>query len=207
MSRSTVIALTLATAAGGGLLAVNNRGPSGDEVYGAAVPTVVAGSQAATTSTLVEAPPIIGDAPALEGLDGWLNTTATSPDEFDNQVRIVQFWTYGCVNCKRTLENLKSIYAQHGNDSNFEIIGVHAPEFDHEAEVGNIIEAADQLGVVWPIALDTNKTNFRSWQEGRRFWPRTYVIDSLGRIRFDHIGEGAYEELGATVDWLLANES
>ena len=88
-----------------------------------------------------------------------------------------------------------------------EIIGFHAPEFAREAERANIEAALVDLGVTWPVALDTNKTNFRSWQaSGGRFWPRTFVLDRAGHTRFGHIGEGAYDELFATVDWLVAND-
>ena len=90
--------------------------------------------------------------------------------------------------------------------ANFEILGVHAPEFSFEADVNNIIEAADQLGVNWPIALDTDKLNFRKWQPGStNFWPRTYVIDQNGDIRYDHIGEGNYEELRETIRYPIEN--
>lgn len=203
MNRATFISLAVAVVAGAALLAVNSGGDSPATTLEA----TAAVTSWTTTTTLTEAPPVLGSNPGLENLDGWLNTDNTEFSDFDGQVRIVQFWTFGCINCKRTLENLGQIYAKHGASENFEIIGVHAPEFNHEAEVDNIIDAAARLDVVWPIALDTNKFNFRKWQEDRRFWPRTYVLDSAGQIRFDHIGEGKYEELSATVDWLLSNES
>ncbi len=202
MNRATFIALAIAVVAGAALLAAN-----GDDRSTTTLEATVATSEPTQAVALSEAPPVLGPNPGLEKLDGWLNTDNTEFTDFDGQVRIVQFWTFGCINCKRTLENLGEIYDQHGDSENFEIIGVHAPEFNHEAEVANIIDAAARLDVVWPIALDTNKFNFRNWQEDRRFWPRTYVLDSSGQIRFDHIGEGKYEELAATVDWLLSNES
>ena len=74
-----------------------------------------------------------------------------------------------------------------------------------QADPANIAQAAVDLGVNWPIALDTDKTNFRAWQPGRRFWPRTFVLDREGNIRFDRIGEGAYDELNATVAFLIQN--
>jgi hypothetical protein len=86
-----------------------------------------------------------------------------------------------------------------------EIIGVHAPEFSFEEDPDAVLQAAQDLGVVWPIAIDNEKTNFRSWQGSRRFWPRTYVIDVNGDVRFDHIGEGAYAELEETVAYLVQN--
>lgn len=205
MNKATFVALALAIAAGAALLAVNLR--SDPTIAALDEPTVLEEPTTTTPTTIIsDAPELLGMAPGLENLDGWLNTDKSDFTDFDGRVRIVQFWTFGCINCKRTLENLSQIYGKHGDDPNFEIIGVHSPEFSHEADVGNIIEAAAKLGVVWPIALDTDKFNFRSWQEGRRFWPRTYVLDSKGNIRLDHVGEGQYSEIAATVDWLLANE-
>ena len=147
---------------------------------------------------------MLGEAAELRNLDGWLQSDVSSLGELDGTVRVVQFWTFGCYNCKNTLPNLIELNERHAED-NFEIIGVHAPEFDFEKDPAAIQEAADRLGVTWPIALDTNKKNFRSWQEARRFWPRTFVIDQRGEIRFDRIGEGAYTKLNDTVAWLLDN--
>ncbi len=165
-----------------------------------------------STAPAVTEPPILEAAPDNDGprkdlvnLDGWLNTDIESLDELDGKVVLVEMWTFGCFNCKARIPHNQELYASLGRDD-FEIVGVHAPEFSFEAELANIEEAIDRLGVTWPVALDTNKENFRAWQDGgRRFWPRTYVIDQNGDIRFDHIGEGKYEELEDTINYLLAN--
>ena len=149
--------------------------------------------------------PILAESEPLQDLDGWLQTNASSIDEIGAPVTIVQFWTFGCYNCKNTLPHLQSIYADY-HDQGLEIVGVHAPEFDFEKDPDAIQQAAIDLGVSWPVALDTRKTNFRSWQGSRRFWPRTYVLDAEGHIRFDHVGEGAYDELEAAVASLLSVE-
>ena len=80
---------------------------------------------------------------------------------------------------------------------------MHSPEFGFEKDPTKVQEAALDLGVTWPIALDTSRRSFRSWQGSPAYWPRTYVLDREGNIRFDHIGEGAYDELEATVAFLL----
>jgi len=147
-------------------------------------------------------PPKLGQAGELVNLDGWLQTDATSFAEVQGKVTIVQFWTFGCFNCKNTIPHLQEIYADH-HDNGLEIVGVHAPEFDFEKDPEAIAAAAVDHGVTWPIALDTNKVNFRAWQPDRRFWPRTFVVDSDGEIRFDKIGEGSYDTLAATVAVLL----
>ncbi len=115
----------------------------------------------------------------------------------------MQFWTFGCYNCKNTLPHLQALYADYG-DLGMEIVGVHSPEFDREKDPEAISAAAADLGVTWPIALDTNKRNFFAWQGSPAYWPRTFVVDQDGRIRFDRIGEGAYDELERTVATLLS---
>ena len=171
-----------------------------------------ADSNATAVSTATVAPepiPVLKEADTLTGLDGWLNTSAASLEEIRaaNQITVVQFWTFGCRNCKNTLQALGRLYDDFGGRG-VEIVGVHSPEFSYEADVDNIIEAAAELNVTWPIALDTNKRNFHRWQEGAiAYWPRVYVIDSDNQVRFDRKGDGraTYEQLYATVEQLLAD--
>ncbi len=119
-------------------------------------------------------------------------------------MRIVQFWTFACHNCKATLPYLKTIYEE-WEPEGLEIIGVHAHEFDCEKNPDSIASAAQDLGVTWPIALDTNKKNFRAWRPENRGWPLTYVLEQNGEVRFVRKGEGAYEKLADTVQYLIEN--
>jgi len=157
-----------------------------------------------TTTTAAPDLPDLGEHPALVNIDGWLQTDVSSLEELRGQVVAVQFWTFGCSNCKATLAHMQELYSKY-HDQGFEIVGIHAPEFSYEADVDNIVEAAGELGVTWPIALDTSKRTFHSWQEGTRaFWPRVYLLDRDGHIRYDHIGEGGYSKTDAAVEALLA---
>ena len=158
------------------------------------------------TSSTIAAPdlPDRGLHPDLRQIDGWLQSDVTSLEELRGQVVAVQFWTFGCYNCKATLPHMQDLYATH-RDQGFEIVGIHAPEFSHEADIDNIVAAAAELGVTWPIVLDSDKRTFHSWQEGTRsYWPRIYLLDRDGHIRYDHIGEGRYAEIDAAVQALLA---
>jgi len=169
-----------------------------------AAPTGLAIGDGSPSEPETTVPPVLRVAPALKRLDGWLQSDISSLEELRGQVVILQFWTFGCSNCKATLPHLEDIYATY-RDRGLEIVGVHSPEFDFEKDPDSILDAAIRLGVTWPIALDTSKLNFHAWQEGATaYWPRTYVIDQQGRIRFDHIGEGGYDDLEATVAALLA---
>ena len=156
----------------------------------------------ANDTTVEEPLPDLGPVKALRDIDGWLQADISSLEDLRGKVVVVQFWTFGCHNCKATLPNLRALYALH-QGPDFEIVGIHSPEFDYEKELDAIAAAADELGVIWPIALDTRKRTFFGWQGGPAYWPRTYVLDREGRIRFDHIGEGAYEELNEAVAYLL----
>lgn len=175
--------------------------PAASSLVDQATTTIGGASPSEPGTTL---PPVLRAAPALKRLDGWLQSDISSLEELRGQVVILQFWTFACSNCKATLPHLEDVYATY-RDRGLEIVGVHSPEFEFEKDPEAILEAAARLGVTWPIALDTSKVNFHAWQEGRTaYWPRTYVIDQQGQIRFDHIGEGAYDDLEATVAALLA---
>ncbi len=177
-------------------------------------PTEDAGGDAPETATTpseaelepaMQEPANYGPRLDLVNLDGWRNTDKDELSDFDGQVLVVEMWTFGCFNCQNRIPHTQALYAELAGE-NFDIIGVHAPEFDFEREIPAIEQAIVDLGVTWPVAIDSNKENFRAWQEGgRRFWPRTYVVDQNGDIRFDHIGEGDYGELADTVRYLLDN--
>lgn len=169
-------------------------------------PPVATAPDTADTSTTVDVPdlPDRGLHPELVDIDGWLQSDVTSLEELRGKVVAVQFWTFGCSNCKATLPHMRELYENY-RDQGFEIVGVHAPEFDFEADQADIVEAAGELGVTWPIALDPNKRTFHSWQEGpTAHWPRVYLLDRNGHVRFDHIGEGRYGDIDAAVTALLA---
>ncbi len=212
MSRGAVVAVVLGALAALGLVGATLTDDGGADAVASVTGGMLGGSsgdgrsiaEQDTDVAPTEAPPFLGPVPELVPVDGWLQTDAATFDDFDGTVRIVQFWTFSCFNCTNTIPYLQAIYAD-ARPRGLEIIGVHSPEFEREEDPAAVARAAQDLGVTWPIALDTDKALFRSWQGSRRFWPRTYVIDQNGQIRFDHVGEGAYDELTATVDWLLAN--
>ncbi len=182
-----------------------SRGDGAGPVDGPGGGAATDGAESATRyQPLVMAPPLLREAPDLVGLDGWINSGALGLDSYGDQVRVVQFWTFGCRNCKNSLPHLQTIYNQ-WQPRGLEIIGVHSPEFDYERDINAVATAAAELGVNWPIALDPDKQSFRLWQGDRRFWPRTYVVDQRGMIRYDHIGEGDYDQLEATVAYLIEN--
>ena len=134
--------------------------------------------------------------PALDvvGIASWINSEPVSiQEELDkNNVVLVDFWTYTCVNCIRTLPFLKEWEAKY-KDHGLVLLGVHSPEFEFEQELENVQTAVDDLGVTWPVALDNE---MRTWNAfGNRFWPAKYLFTPEDGLEFTHFGEGAYVEM------------
>ena len=123
--------------------------------------------------------------------DGWLNSPEVRAADLNDKVVVVDFWTYSCVNCVRTMPFLRAWYDRYADDG-LEIIGVHSPEFQFEKDVDNVADAVDDLGVTWPVALDPEMVIWSAFEN--RFWPAKYVFDRDGRLRYLHVGEGAYDE-------------
>jgi cytochrome c biogenesis protein CcdA/thiol-disulfide isomerase/thioredoxin len=117
------------------------------------------------------------------------------------KVVIIDFWTYSCVNCVRTIPFLRRWYEAYRNEG-LVIVGVHAPEFEFEKNSGNLARALRDLGVSWPVVQDNDFAEWNAW--GNRYWPAKYVVDARGRVRFYHFGEGAYAETERVIRALLA---
>lgn len=215
---AALVSLGLVGAVVIGLVATSGADPEPESVAPAAVPDPPATAAAPAPSTTIEADtldtpespdapelPDLGPHPEFLDVQEWIQTDAKSLDDFDGKVLAVQFWTFGCSNCKATFPHIRALHEKYVGED-FEVIGVHAPEFDFERDVDAVASAAQENGLVWPIAIDNEKLNFRSWQE-RRFWPRLFLIDADGNVRYDHIGEGAYDEIDAAVGALIAEKN
>ena len=149
-----------------------------------------------------------GRAPELTGIVDWLNTPGDAPLSLaglqaEGRVVLVDFWTYSCINCQRTLPYITAWDAAY-RDQGLTVIGVHSPEFAFEREVANVAERAKDFGVKYPIAIDND---FRTWRAyDQRYWPAHYLIDRSGTVRQVHYGEGAYNETEALIRELLAEQ-
>jgi thiol-disulfide isomerase/thioredoxin len=132
-------------------------------------------------------------APALAGLTGWLNAEPTTINALNAQGRVVlvDFWTYTCVNCLRTLPYLKAWHDRY-SDHGLTIIGVHAPEFDFEKLPANVQGAVARLGIRYTVAQDNAMATWRAFDNS--YWPAKYLVDAGGGIRYQHFGEGEYLE-------------
>jgi thiol-disulfide isomerase/thioredoxin len=130
---------------------------------------------------------------------GYINTgPITIAENIGKKVILVDFWTYSCINCQRTLPYLN---AWHEKYSDLLIIGVHTPEFEFEKDISNLQRAVDKFGIEYPVVQDNNYQTWRAYSNN--YWPRKYLIDIDGYIVYDHIGEGAYEETEKKIQELL----
>jgi thiol-disulfide isomerase/thioredoxin len=140
-------------------------------------------------------------APELAGLGSWINSEPFTLESQRGNVVLVDFWTYTCVNCIRTLPYLKEWHAKYA-DKGLVILGVHTPEFEFEKVRENVIDAMQGFGIEYPVAQDNDFGTWGAFQN--RFWPAKYLIDKDGYVRFTHFGEGAYAATEGQIRDLLS---
>jgi len=144
--------------------------------------------------------PIEGALPPLDGAVQWLNSPPLTTEALKGKVVLVDFWTYSCINCLRTLPYVKA-WAEKYRDQGLVVIGVHAPEFAFERDVNNVTQAMKDLGITYPVAIDNNYKIWRAFNN--QYWPAHYFADAKGQIRYHHFGEGDYAESERVIQQLL----
>lgn len=141
-------------------------------------------------------------APEIAGINLWINSAPLKIGELKGNVVLVDFWTYTCINCIRTIPYLNSWYEKY-KDKGLVIIGVHTPEFEFEKDYNNVKAAVEKYGIKYPVVQDNDYATWKAYDN--LYWPHEYLIDKDGFIVHDHIGEGAYEETEAKIQELLGN--
>lgn len=155
--------------------------------------------QAAGTTSSLNLPDE-GVAPPLDGAVQWLNSPPLTMASLKGKVVLIDFWTYSCINCLRTLPYTRAWAAKY-HDQGLVVIGVHAPEFAFERDVENVTRAMRKLGVTYPVAIDNNYAIWRAYQN--QYWPAHYFIDARSHIRHHHFGEGDYDTSERVIQQLL----
>ena len=130
---------------------------------------------------------------------GSIPRRSTSAD-LRGKVVLVDFWTYGCVNCVNTLPHVTELYAKY-KDRGLVVVGVHTPEFPFERSASNVQAALKRHGITYPVAQDNNSQTWNAYRN--RYWPAQYIVDQSGKIVFQHDGEGQYEQIDRTIARLL----
>jgi len=171
------------------LLAYEGRGGALAAEPGADARVPAAGSGASVVAAAAVAQSE-GPMPSLAGATGWLNGPPLTRESLRGKVVLVDFWTYSCINCLRTLPYVKRWYETY-KDHGLVVIGVHAPEFAFERDPDNVRRAVGELGIRYPVAIDDDYAIWRGFSN--QYWPAHYFIDAEGRIREHHFGEGDYE--------------
>ncbi len=142
-----------------------------------------------------------GRAPELIAKGPWLNTEKEySMNDLEGKVVLIDFWTYSCINCVRTIPHLRELnekYEKYG----LKIISIHSPEFPFERNVDNVREAIRDLNIAWPVVLDNDFSQWNAYNN--RYWPAQFFIDGNGEIRYFHFGEGAYDDAEQVIRTLL----
>ena len=145
-----------------------------------------------------------GQAPDFKGIDGWINSKPLTLASLRGKVVLIDFWTYSCINCLRTLPYVKRWYETY-RKAGLVVVGVHTPEFAFEHVPSNVERAVRSLGVRYPVALDNDYGTWSAW--GNRYWPAKYFVDRSGHVRYAHFGEGEYQRTEAVIRTLLAEKT
>jgi cytochrome c biogenesis protein CcdA/thiol-disulfide isomerase/thioredoxin len=138
--------------------------------------------------------------PELTGAVAWINSPPLTADQLKGHVVLVDFWTYSCINCLRSIPYVRA-WAERYKDSGLIVIGVHTPEFAFEKDADNVRRAVSELKITYPVPLDND---YKIWKAfNNSYWPADYMVDATGHIRFHHFGEGKYDETEQQIQTLL----
>jgi cytochrome c biogenesis protein CcdA/thiol-disulfide isomerase/thioredoxin len=138
--------------------------------------------------------------PDLSGAVAWLNSPPLNSDQLKGRVVLIDFWTYSCINCLRSIPYVRA-WADRYKDAGLIVIGVHTPEFAFEKDLDNVRRAVGELKITYPVALDND---YKIWKAfNNSYWPADYLVDATGHIRFHHFGEGKYDESEQQIQQLL----
>jgi cytochrome c biogenesis protein CcdA/thiol-disulfide isomerase/thioredoxin len=157
--------------------------------------------KAAPAVAAAENLPVEGSLPSLSGAVEWLNSPPLTAESLKGKVVLVDFWTYSCINCLRSIPYVRA-WAQKYKDQGLVVIGVHAPEFPFEKNIDNVKNAGARLKIDYPVAIDNDYAIWRAFNN--EYWPADYFVDAEGRIRHHYFGEGDYAESEKVIQQLLA---
>ena len=145
-------------------------------------------------------PARFGAVPEFAGIETWLYSEPLSMAALRGQVVLVDFWTYGCINCVHVLPHVVQWHEKY-KDRGLVVIGVHTPEFAYERDTNNVKKAIQRHGIRYAVAQDNKFATWNAYHN--RYWPTAYLVDRSGELVFRHAGEGAYDEIERTIQQLL----
>ncbi len=138
--------------------------------------------------------------PEFQGIEQWINSAPLSIRDLKGKATLIHIWTFGCINCQRTLPYVIRWHEQYAKQG-LNVIGIHTPEFGYERDIGNVKRAIQKRGITYSNAIDNKFTMWKAYNN--EYWPHLFLADRQGIIRYDHIGEGAYDTTEKTIQMLL----
>ncbi|WP_177229207.1 thioredoxin family protein [Dyella sp. OK004] len=144
--------------------------------------------------------PALTQAPEFAGIDHWFNSPPLSMSDLRGKVVLIDFWAYSCINCVRAMPHVEHLYETY-KDKGLVVIGVHSPEFDFEHDPANVQAAIGQIGVTYPVAMDSRLATWHAWHN--QYWPAEYLVDQDGRLIGHHYGEDGYDKMENAIRLLL----
>ncbi|MDM0044183.1 redoxin domain-containing protein [Variovorax dokdonensis] len=145
--------------------------------------------------------PDLGAAPEFTGLGQWFNSAPLTLASLRGKVVLVDFWTFGCVNCANTMPHVVRWYDRYAARG-FVVVGIHTPEFGYEKLAANVQTALGRFDIRFPVAQDNDFATWKAWRN--QYWPAFYLVDQAGRVRRRHFGEGEYAQMDQAISALLA---
>ncbi|MEH1794206.1 thioredoxin family protein [Nostoc sp.] len=144
--------------------------------------------------------PVGKSLPEFQGISQWLNSTPLAIADLKGSVILIQFWTFACINCQRTLPYITKWHRQY-EAQGLKVIGIHTPEFAFERDPNNIKKALQKHQITYPVPVDNEYKTWNAYEN--QYWPHIFLADRQGLLQYDHIGEGAYEKIEQTIRQLL----
>ncbi len=152
------------------------------------------------TEAVAVNPPVGKSLPEFQGISQWLNSAPLSLADLKGSVVLIQFWTFACINCQRTLPYMTKWHRQYASQG-LKVIGIHTPEFAYERDINNIKRALRQHQISYSVPVDNEYKTWKAYEN--QYWPHLFLADRQGLLRYDHIGEGAYDKTEQTIRQLL----
>jgi thiol-disulfide isomerase/thioredoxin len=185
--------------AGVGVAAVAHRLTAGESDPSSSLPPA-ATTDGVFASSQTAVPPPGNALPEFQGISQWLNSSPLTVAGLQGNVVLVQFWTFACINCQRTLPYVVRWHQQYAAQG-LKVIGIHTPEFAYERDIDNIKQALQRFQITYPVPVDND---YKTWKAySNQYWPHLFLADRQGAIRYDHVGEGAYDETEQLIRQLL----
>lgn len=172
----------------------------GTAALGAGAATLWTGAGRTLAKDVSTTLPVGKPLPEFKGVTEWLNSAPLTTADLKGKVVLIHIWTFECINCQRTLPYVVGWHQKYASQG-LQVVGIHTPEFPFERSIGNIKNALKERNITYPNAVDNQFAMWKAYDN--QYWPHLFIADREGRLRYDHIGEGAYDTTEQVIRTLL----